>query len=85
MAQNNKYFDKLNILREEEKVVYERIANNFVFNVKDLKIDAQYLMSFGINGRDIGIVLNKILNLVLDNQLENEKSVLENYVNRHFG
>lgn len=85
MAQNNKYFDKLNILREEEKVVYERIANNFVFNVKDLKIDGRYLMSFGINGRDIGIVLNKILNLILDNQLENEKSVLENYVNRHFG
>ena len=26
-----------------------------------------------------------ILNLVLDNQLENEKSMLENYVNRHFG
>lgn len=25
-----------------------------------------------------------ILNLVLDNQLENEKNVLENYVNRHF-
>lgn len=85
MAQNTYYFDKLNILREEEKAVYERIANNFVFNVKDLKIDGQYLMSFGINGRDIGIVLNRILNLVLDNQLENEKSVLENYVNRHFG
>ena len=84
MAQNTYYFDKLNILREEEKAVYERITNNFVFNVKDLKIDGQYLMSFGINGRDIGIVLNRILNLVLDNQLENEKSVLENYVNRHF-
>ena len=26
-----------------------------------------------------------ILNLVLDNQLENEKNVLENYVNRHSG
>lgn len=84
-SQNEIYLDRLSNLEEEKKLVYDRISKDFVFSVKDLKIDGKYLMSFGIKGKEIGIVLDRILNLVLDNQLNNSMCELENYVNRHFG
>lgn len=84
-SQNEIYLDRLGNLEEEKKLVYDRISKDFAFSVKDLKIDGKYLMSFGIKGKEIGIVLDRILNLVLDNQLNNSRCELENYVNRHFG
>ena len=47
--------------------------------VKDLDINGYDLMSIGLQGKDIGIMQRKLLNLVLDNPSINNKKALMKY------
>ena len=49
---------------------------NACLSLKDLAVNGNDLMALGITGRDIGICLNWLLELVLDEQLPNEKEHL---------
>ena len=42
-------------------------------HVKDLAVNGNDLMALGLSGREIGAELNRLLELVLDEQLPNEK------------
>ncbi len=53
------------------------------FSVKDLKICGADLISLGINeGPEIGTLLDKILNLVIEGKLENTTNDLRNFVTK---
>ena len=49
---------------------------NACLSLKDLAVKGNDLMELGYTGKDIGATLNKLLDLVLDEQLPNEKEAL---------
>ena len=55
-------------------------AENACLSLKDLAVKGNDLMALGITGKRIGIMLNQLLDLVLDDQLPNEKSALLHYI-----
>jgi tRNA nucleotidyltransferase (CCA-adding enzyme) len=44
--------------------------------VKDLAVNGQDMMALGLKGKDIGAMLEKLLQMVLEEQLPNEKTAL---------
>ena len=49
-------------------------------SLRDLAIDGHDLMALGYTGRAIGTCLNRLLELVLDEQLPNEREALIHYL-----
>lgn len=57
--------------------------NATAFRKKDLNISGRDLMDIGIpEGREIGVWMNELLEAVLDGDLENERSLLMDYVQK---
>ena len=59
------------------------IEENEAFKISDLNINGFDLMSLGIKGKEIGETLNLLLDKVIDEELENEKSILIEYVKKN--
>ncbi|HBF4616139.1 TPA: CCA tRNA nucleotidyltransferase [Clostridioides difficile] len=79
LAQNPKYIKQriLNLIDCEKEFKYI-IKQKECFNRKDLAINGDDLMSIGVKqGKDIGYVLNKILEIVIDNPELNEREILK--------
>ncbi len=55
--------------------------NNLPYQLKDLAIDGNDIKKFGFIDEEISIQLNKILSLVIKNQLLNTKKDIYNYLN----
>lgn len=56
-----------------DKILYEKQP----LSVKDLDINGHDLMEIGVSeGKEIGIILNKLLNIILDNPDLNKKDIL---------
>ena len=71
------YFDKDKV----EEIYRNLIESEQCFKLKDLKVNGYDLMKMGIpKGPQIGEVLNMLLELVLDEQLLNDKGSLMDYV-----
>lgn len=78
-AQSPEYISER--LSEIEKVreIYESIKNKstLVISVKDLQINGNDIISMGVpQGKNVGIILKKLLYMVLDNSLENNHHML---------
>ncbi len=58
------------------KLIAEIEAENACLSLKDLAVNGNDLMALGLSGREIGQALNRLLELVLDEQAENEKDAL---------
>ncbi len=68
-------------LTKSETIMNEIIATNQCYSLKTLAINGQDLIDEGMpKGKNIGIILNKILNEVIEGNLENEKNCLLNYI-----
>ena len=67
-------FDRTRQLLEEIRV------ENACLSLKDLAVNGHDLMGLGITGRDIGLWLQRLLELVLDEKLPNEKEKLLSFV-----
>ena len=82
LAQNPKlYKEKEEKLIESEKKLNEIIETKECFTIKDLAIDGRDLIALGIKpGKDIGIILNKLLDKVIENPNLNNKEVLINII-----
>ena len=61
---------------EIRKILTELEAEAACLSLKDLSVNGHDLMALGITGPAIGKTLNRLLNLVLDEQLPNEKHAL---------
>ncbi len=64
------YLDTLDALYNEIK------ENNEGFTLKDLAVDGNDLVAFGYKGKDVGMILNFLLDFVIDNPTENKKEIL---------
>ncbi len=61
----------------------EILKDERCFRISDLKLGGKELLDMGIPaGPDIGRVLNELLDKVLSGELENEKSVLSEYIRK---
>lgn len=77
--QYNRTIKQANVVQTQ--IWYDEIKrDNSAVQLKDLKINGQDLMKLGLPaGKQIGIVLNEILQLVLDDKIENTKESLVEY------
>ncbi len=67
-------------LEVTEKYVNEIIASKEPYCIKDLKINGFDLINLGYKGKEIGEILNLILQNVISGNLENEKSAELDFV-----
>lgn len=76
---------KLLILEDTMHLFDEILRKEECFNLKQLAVNGKDLISAGItDGRQIGSILNKLLNEVIDGRLENKKDVLLNNAKRYY-
>jgi len=77
------YQDNLNELEQYQVLLEEIIQDQEAFSIKDLSINGHDLMNLNIQGKEIGYTLDKLLTLVINNDLPNDKDSLLNYVKSH--
>ena len=71
-------------LINSEKIMNEIIETNQCYSLKTLEIGGQDLIAAGIpEGENMGRILNKILDDVIEGKLKNERNVLLNYINEN--
>ena len=61
-------------------ILAEIDAENACLSLKDLAVRGDDLMALGYTGKAIGTALNRLLDLVLDEQLPNEKEALLHFI-----
>jgi tRNA nucleotidyltransferase (CCA-adding enzyme) len=85
-AQNLKFYEASHTeLIKAEAEIDEIISQQQCFTLKDLKINGADLIQMGISpGKEIGTILNKLLELVLDNADLNDREKLVKIVNEKF-
>jgi tRNA nucleotidyltransferase (CCA-adding enzyme) len=78
LGQNLKYVaDRLEIVYEAKRLFKEIEKEKECFSIKDLAINGRDLMEIGIKqGKEIGVILNKLFEIVLDNPKINDKETL---------
>lgn len=52
------------------------LSENLCLNLNDLKIDGNDIKNLGAEGKDIGLILKEILNLVIEEKIENNREEL---------
>ena len=63
-----------------QTILDEIDQENACLSLKDLAVKGNDLMAMGYTGKEIGTALNKLLDLVLDEQLPNEKETLLHFI-----
>ena len=77
------YEDSLVELETYKLLLDEIIQDQEAFSIKDLSINGNDLINLGIQGKEIGITLDKLLTMVINEDLSNDKDSLLSYVQRH--
>lgn len=72
--------EHLSQIEEMEKLCKIIIEDNLAFSLKDLKINGSDLLTLGFKGPLIGATLQKVLEEVMSETLENERDTLLNFV-----
>ncbi len=83
-AQNPKYYRGDDFYEETYTIIDEIIENNECFSVKDLKINGNDLINMGYEGKQIGKILNTVLEKVIGDKLNNKKNEIKEYVKNSF-
>lgn len=76
---HNERVEKFNIIDE---IINKLEKENLSFSLKDLAINGKDLISLGLTGKEIGDKLSILLEAVLNNEVENTKESLLNYLNK---
>jgi len=78
LAKNPKYI-KCRILEliEIENILEDILLNKECFTIKDLAINGSDLIELGYKGKDVGIVLNRLLGMVINDPELNERKLLK--------
>jgi len=68
----NDFYKEFYLLKRVYKLKYERMP----FRITDLEITGKDVLALGLNGKDIGIMLNTIFNEVVEAKLKNDRHTL---------
>ncbi len=83
-AQNPKYFRGEEFYKITYDMINEILNEQECFSIKDLKINGNDLISMGFKGKEIGKILNTILDLVINEKIKNEINEITNYIHYKF-
>ena len=73
--------EKLDMLSDIEIILNEIIEQQQCFSLKDLAVNGRDLIDIGIpEGKQIGTILNHLMDMVIDESIENDKTTLLNAV-----
>lgn len=83
-AQNSDFFEerKNEVLRFKE-LIDEIIEEQSCFQIKDLAVNGYDMIELGLKREEIGYALNKLLEIVIDGVVENNKEDLINYLTKN--
>ena len=86
LAQSPEYsLNRINNIYKLLNALEEVLEEKDCFTLKDLDINGNDLISIGIKqGKEIGNILNTLLDKVINEELENKKEVLFEYVEKKF-
>ncbi len=76
--------ERLKQLDEVEGLLNEIIAEDECFSIKNLAIDGNDVIALGFSGRDVGVILNKTVDEVINENLKNEKYEIIKYIISNF-
>ena len=76
--------EKLEELEKLALIGVEVNNENCCLKLTDLAVDGKDMISLGMSGRQIGAMLQRLLDLVVDDKLENDRSVLLEYAKERF-
>jgi tRNA nucleotidyltransferase (CCA-adding enzyme) len=68
--------------RESAQALKDLLKNEVCYRISDMKISGNELLEIGIKGKSIGEMLNKLLYLIADGKLENDRERLLDFVAR---
>lgn len=67
----SRYRGRIDGYRQAEEIARELIAGQACFSLKSLAVDGDDMIRLGYSGKEIGVVLNLLLGMVLDETCEN--------------
>lgn len=78
LAKNPEYIEhNLTLLQDIEDVLNHVITENYCYSLKDLAVKGDDLIKLGIpKGKEIGTILNQLLDSVIHEEIENDKQIL---------
>jgi len=83
-AQNPDFFDqRMNEVLSFLKIISEIIQEESCFQIKDLAVNGYDMMELGLKREEIGFTLKKLLEIVIDGIVENNKDDLINYLTKN--
>jgi len=81
MGKNVSCRERIKIYNAAAETAREIISENECFSLKDLAVNGNDMKKIGYSGAEIGIVLHKLLETVIDEKYENNRSSLIAYAN----
>jgi tRNA nucleotidyltransferase (CCA-adding enzyme) len=83
-AQNPKYYRGDDFYKATYNMIDDILNEQECFSIKDLKINGNHLISMGFKGKEIGKILNTVLDLVINEKIKNEISEITDFVQSRF-
>lgn len=83
-AQHPKYYRGDDFYTDTLNMISEIINNKECFSIKNLKINGNDLISMGFEGKEIGNILNRVLELIIRDKLKNDAKDIKDYIQLHF-
>lgn len=68
--------------KEYDNNILTRLDKLPIKNIKELAISSKDLINIGLSGKDIGLTLEYLLKLVLNDNVENDKDILLKYIEK---
>lgn len=72
--------EKLKELDDIALISFDILSSDACLKISDLKIRGNDLIELGLSGKAIGDWLNKLLDMVIEEKIENQKDILLNYI-----
>ena len=76
MAQDRVFHDRQKDIDESEQLLSQVLREKPCFTLQQLAVDGRDMMALGLQGREIGAMLQTLLQTVLDGELPNERDAL---------
>lgn len=76
---------RVEAVKNAEVLLNQILKENECYNLKDLKINGKDIINLGVkNGKDIGIILNDVLNRVIKEPAFNDKKKIIEYIKKSY-
>jgi tRNA nucleotidyltransferase (CCA-adding enzyme) len=83
-SQSIRYEQELKRIESTQIILNQIIMNNECYNLKMLEVNGEDLIRVGFSkGIYLGLILDELLDLVIEEKLENKKEILINYVKKY--